>query len=319
MWGNLRGWIISAVMVALYAAVMSYIVSAAGRVTVVTTFISDVGRGAAPILSIAPASAVSLPTRSCDAAVQVRAAIDHHRTRPGEYENSSSREEPRGIALLIEAAGCSSMDLFASQPAELIQYGGSPALEELRGLGDAMLRRGLVAQTQGRADDARGYFQAAFALGEKLYRERVRFSELDLGLKLMGDAAVQMARLAESTGDSPRAAQLRQFDDARRTLIEGQIMPMRQVLHSVDAQTIGQHVGDILYLAEHAEDRMWRVEAIMASGRLRYFVGAGGTRGDQLAAGRLLRSLSDEADPAISTAARAAAGLTLEEYRMLGR
>jgi hypothetical protein len=77
-------------------------------------------------------------------------------------------------------------------------------------------------------------------------------------------------------------------------------------------------VGDVFYLAQHAQERMWRVEAILALGRMKYFVGEGGRRGDQRGATRHLKQHALDKDPVIRAAAKAALELTREQMRTLG-
>jgi hypothetical protein len=59
---------------------------------------------------------------------------------------------------------------------------------------------------------------------------------------------------------------------------------------------------------------MFRVEAILKLGRYRF---NSARAADQLAAPRILKTLEADPDPAIQTAARAAQGLTVEQYRMI--
>jgi hypothetical protein len=75
------------------------------------------------------------------------------------------------------------------------------------------------------------------------------------------------------------------------------------------------HAGDVFHIARSAKDRMWRVEAILKLGRMRYNAAR---LADQQAATRALEELSDDADPVIRAAANAARNLTVQEYRMLG-
>jgi hypothetical protein len=93
------------------------------------------------------------------------------------------------------------------------------------------------------------------------------------------------------------------------------VQPMQRVIGSIDPGVIARHTGDVFYIAEHAADRMWRVEAILKLGRLRFYAAR---IADQQAAERLLRRLSKDADPVIRAAAESARSLTIEGYRMPG-
>jgi hypothetical protein len=59
---------------------------------------------------------------------------------------------------------------------------------------------------------------------------------------------------------------------------------------------------------------MWRTEAILSLGRMRLFVGT--ARGaDQRGASKLLKKLAESSDDVTRAAAKAALGLTVEQYR----
>src|SRR5205823_2056467 len=121
--------------------------------------------------------------------------------------------------------------------------------------------------------------------------------ECEAGLSLMGKSAVLLASLAEQSGDAARASQLRDFDAARIQYVKERIHPMLRVVRSIDPHVVGAHAGDLFVLARNSRERMWRVEAILALGRLRYFAGENGRAANQRAAVIVLRELSNDADP----------------------
>ena len=90
---------------------------------------------------------------------------------------------------------------------------------------------------------------------------------------------------------------------------------MLRVLTAVDDKVVSEHAGDVFYLAQHAGDRVWRVEAIFALGRMKYFVGSEGRAADQRGAPRMLQKLTEDSDPVIRAAAVAGRDLTIDEYR----
>jgi hypothetical protein len=75
--------------------------------------------------------------------------------------------------------------------------------------------------------------------------------------------------------------------------------------------------GDIHKLAAKSDsiDKMWRVEAIMALGRMKFNTHA---RGDQVWAKRYLKQYREDPDPAIKHAAQLADELTIDGYNLLG-
>ena len=77
------------------------------------------------------------------------------------------------------------------------------------------------------------------------------------------------------------------------------------------------HAGDIVLLAhDRTVDPLWRVEATLQLGRLKY---GAGRRADQLAANRILTEMADDSseDATVRCAAAAGRDLTIEQYRML--
>src|SRR5439155_21982526 len=84
----------------------------------------------------------------------------------------------------------------------------------------------LLNHKAGNAAEAKKHFEAAFALGAKLYRERVCWVECDAGLSLMGRTAPALAKLAEAGGDAEAAKRWRDFDAARISYTEKRINPM---------------------------------------------------------------------------------------------
>jgi len=95
-----------------------------------------------------------------------------------------------------------------------------------------------------------------------------------------------------------------------------QIEPTLRFVRSIDPKIVGTRTGDVFELARRSNERMWRVEAILGLGRVRYFAGAGGTAGNQHVATRRVGEMAEtESDPAIRAAATVARDLTIEQYR----
>jgi hypothetical protein len=88
-----------------------------------------------------------------------------------------------------------------------------------------------------------------------------------------------------------------------------QIRPVQEAVMVVEPKP-----GDIFALAEKAAEPMWRVEAILALGRLRY---SAERSGDKQGAAKVVAALCTAGDPRIRTAAIAARDLTVEQFRKL--
>jgi hypothetical protein len=96
-----------------------------------------------------------------------------------------------------------------------------------------------------------------------------------------------------------------------------QIDPVVAFVRSIDARVVGTRTGDVFELARRSGERMWRVEAVMALGRVRYFAGTSDSAADQRAAYALVKKLAEnDPDPVVRTAAAASRDLTIEQYRM---
>ncbi len=252
-----------------------------------------------------------------------RAAIEAYAKDPDRYErfaDSGTWEEFKPAALpalqsIVDATSCARGEIFKTRIAEIITYGPKPELEALRSLGRLCSDRiALLALRRKDYDTAHKYLHAGFALGQTLTAERLTFDELEAGLSLLGASAQGLARVAEDAGDSAGAESFRAYDHARLAFFRERITPVIHILRSIDARVVGDHAGDVPVLATESQEPMWRTEAILSLGRMRFFVGTARSA-DQRAALRTLQKLSDSSDEITRIAARAALALTAEQYR----
>lgn len=253
-----------------------------------------------------------------DATEAYRKALADYQKNTWTYEEFAAGEAaaPSGIHELLNAMTASTATLFADQPAVLINYQlEKPPLEMLVKLGRLLNRAGLL-RTGHSPDEAAQYHRAAFALGEKLYAERLDYAELSAGLGLMSESATALHRLAEKRGDPDAQRRLDEFLQSTRSYIASHLLPKQRILSTIDPKTIEQHAGDVYLLAGRSQERMWRVEAILALGRARFNAARAG---DQRQANRYLKELSADPnlDPIFRAAVEAAMNLTAEEYRGL--
>ena len=312
MWGNALGWTISLLIVAATATGLVLLERHLADVTPTTDLVRDPAMLAPVALPVAP-DAVVVPREACDAGPMYRQAIDLVLADRDGYERfaadgrgSAEARSLGALEALASARPCSRMTLFAAAPAEVLNYGPKPELQAIRVAGFCAIRLGLLLNREGKSDEAMKQYEAAFALGARLYEERLVLDELLVGLELMSAAARAMG---EANAQAPRfLSAYQEYDRAR-------LQPLRRAIGSIDPGVIATHTGDVFHLARSAKDRVWRVEAILKLGRLRYNAAR---LADQQAATRALDQLIGDADPVIRAAANAARNLSIEQYRMLG-
>jgi hypothetical protein len=224
----------------------------------------------------------------------------------------SAEMEPWGriMELLGEAARSERRGVFEGAMGLVINYDVErPGLEAARTMGRAAIRFALLANVEGRKDVARRYAEAAFALGAKLYEERLTYAEFDVAQDLLGSAAPTLAKLATEAGEGEYGESMADFNRKRIEYWKTRIQPVQQAVQVMEA-----NAGDLLALAEKGGDAMWRVEAVLALGRCKYAAERGA---DQRAATRMLEKVSGNGEPRVRLAAEAARDLTIVQYRKL--
>jgi hypothetical protein len=323
MWGNSLGWSISAVIVLLVGGWV-YLIERGSSLTPTTAFSANPANFQP--LQVPQIASTVLPQSGADAGPMYRSAIEMYLQDRATYSNFAALgtlDSPLAKKLpamepLVEASHYASMNLFTAKPSEIINFSlNKPSLEALETLGKVCVDRlALLHQRAGNKEEALKYYRAGFVLGLHLCNERVCYAEMALGLQLLGKTSPALAKLSDETGNHVAAAAYRDFD-AQRIAFAQSLDPTLRIVQALDAKTVGAHTGDLFELARRSKERMWRVEALLALGRVRYFAGAGGTAGNQRAAMELLRELAeDDEDYVVRTAAGAARNLTVEEHRM---
>jgi hypothetical protein len=275
------------------------------------------------MLSLPPFPEIAHTTEPRTATHLYRAAISAYANDPERYEsladtgtwNEFNPANLPALALLLETSRCEQSEIFKLTPEEIITYGRKPSLDALRTLGRICTDRiALFALKRKDYDTARQYLNAAQALGQNLSNERITCDELETGLALLGASAQGLARIAEDTNNLTRATELRAYDRSRLAFVRDHITPTIRVLRSIDAHIVGTHAGDIPAIATDSPELVWRTEAILALGRMRYFIGDAHAA-DQRAASKTLKKLSESPDLLTRAAAKAALDLTPEQYR----
>ena len=318
MWGNRLGWGISAgIVIVVVGALM--ILSLAGSRTPPTDF-SNQQNLAAVQLPIAPDQVFPM-TDPTDAGPLYRQAISDYLARPSKYlvylgDNTATSDDANKLAavgLLRQAATCSKADVFQSHPEQIVNYTAKPELNALGKLGDVMLHAGLLAKVNKQNDLATSDYEAAFALGAKLYAERLTHDEYAAAVNLMGGASQAMVGLYAD--DPAKANAWANFNVARRKYDEEHIDPIWKVLGAIGLDSAEEHAGDVFVFAQSAQDRMWRVEGVLKMGRLKY---EGARKADQRDALVVATQMANsDPDTVVRLAAAAARELTPEIFRQL--
>lgn len=323
MWGNWQGWVISAVMVLVSGGVF-YKLANPQPESSPQGLLAEAYEPIALPLAADLDKLIPRPTRATDAGMLYRQALIRFRANPQPFDDPihAKAGELSALDLLLEAADASRMTLFESRPQELVTYNnGQAELDALRKIGGAANTIGLGLTNDGKLEDAKKYFLAAFTLGRHLFDERVSWGELNLGLTLMSDAGRNLGRLADENhegglGDSFRKVQ-DEIEKYRLKLEEKVASPLTNPVESYASQ----YAGDIFAIAKDPRvERVWRVAAILHLGRYRWNV-ADDRKGDQVWAERELHVLDNgldprNRDPVILVAIHAAMDLTVEQQRM---
>ena len=276
-----------------------------------------------------PSPPLVLPTTQPTAAGPFwRSAIDSYDRDRALYEDFAATgslrarrvEELAAVEVLVGASELAQRDVFLSNPREIVNYDHTKEpLEKFRALGRVMVDRLalLYARDPAKRDLAQKYARAGAILGDALTRERLTYDEFAVGQELLGKSAFVLARIADERKDATTAAAWRDFEQRRQQFVREQIDPTLAFVRSIDANVVGTRTGDVFELARRSNERMWRVEAVMALGRVRFFVGSSESAADQRAALAVVREIAEsDPDPVVKLAAEQARDLTLDRYRM---
>jgi len=220
-----------------------------------------------------------------------------------------------GVKAVIEAADYQKASLFNGRTEAAVGYGSRPGVTALHQIGAIVSRIGTEHARKKEFDEARKCLQASFVLGYHLYQQRLSRMQLSAGLGLMAQSAIVLKQIENVQGNKEAADRYDKFVADYQQYYKERIEPLERVITSIDPKVLARHVGDVFVLAEKSSERVWRVEAVLKLGMYKYYTN---TPGDLRAARRMVRSLLNDPDPAIQTAALAANELTREQYRTIG-
>jgi hypothetical protein len=312
MFGNAIGWRISVVML-LIAVLVAVWLHNEMQMTEPTNLSLDEKNLA--MLS-PPAPALVAQDQSGDAGEKYAAAAAAYADDSDacdDYARKPVGPAPAPMQMVLDAANLFEMNLFARAPGKIIDYQSDhQELDNLALVGQQMESAAILLDRARQHEEAHKFLLAVYSLGLNLLHERLDYDEYSDGLKLTDGALVTLADMQPK--DSAEAQTLNDEETALVNFDQNTVRPIYDVLSSADPQKIASNAGDVFRFAARSKERMFRVEAILKLGRYRFNAAR---RADQLAVPRVLRKLQNDPDPAIQTAAAAAANLTVEQYRMI--
>ena len=125
-----------------------------------------------------------------------------------EYAQKPEGPPPPAMQLVLDATHFSGMDLFAKNPGLIIDYQSEhPPLDNLVKLGNEMESAALLLNRAGKADEGRKFLEAAYSLGENLYRERLDYEEFSRGMGLMDGAMTGLAEMEPANSEGAERLQ----------------------------------------------------------------------------------------------------------------
>jgi hypothetical protein len=322
MWGNSLGWGISSVIVIVTVGALVWVSRTLNTISGPTDFSAQSG-------AVDPISVPTIPTavlpdgaEGVDTDALYHQAIDLYEQNRTVFNEFAQRPNPNdlptvepAVDLLKKATGKNSLGIFTAKPGEAVTYDANSPLAALKAVGDCAAGAGLIAKVNSDKGTALADLQAAFSLGQRMADERLCYAELSGGLGLMGGSAIELAEMAKANGDQAKADALNTFAANISDYTTKKLVPIETVLSSIDQATIEQNAGDLFWLAKNSKERMWRIEAIHALGRVHYNAGRpGDNRGAPRVCGEIAQT---DPDPIIKLAATQARDLTIEQYNAL--
>ena len=284
MFGNAKGWAISAVIVVLTAGLIFYASRAPQRSQptgqlAVAMKSSDLG---VDLRSIVPPG-----TKDEDAGDLLRDLADKVKDKRKAFDKFEETKLTRDRRLLeptvdqelkklLDAAQCAKLSGLA-KPDELVVYGDKPYLSALKRVANAAVLYGQTLVVPDAKDPkfkpdpakARKYFEASFTLGRMLYEDRVIFKQWRDGVDIMNNAAFNLGALYGKADPELKAK-----CDALRDKLESTGKPAREAWADLSHTNRVTAPGDVFLVAEKSPDPMWRSEALLKLGRIRWMQGA---------------------------------------------
>jgi hypothetical protein len=319
--GNFKGWLIAGVIVLLELCAVAWALSLDGL-----SAPSELGRNPQTFerleLPVSPDTIVKMDQPG-DATPLYQQALADYMKRPTEYGALDGDETPDTSAypafvLLTQATRMKDGSPLMPQMKEVVRFGAvdREPLVRMKELANLALRVAAKHVANNRNAEAKELFEAVFALGAKLWNERLVYQQAELGLELMANSAAGLQMIAEQAKDAKQVNACKAFNDARSKFIQDRLWAIWKPITDASNEALATHAGDLFVMSsDKMQERMWRVESIFKLGYCRYNIGFG-RRGDQVGAMRRVTELKEkDADPVVKQAATVAADLTESEFR----
>lgn len=322
MFGNILGWLISVALAGLTGMILFFygtapsVSESSGKFT---AFVRSAN------LSVDPASFDLKPgTKDADAwdlhkqvianyiadshasFADQEAAKKHHGNAQWLHDN----QDKTGVPLILEAAECAKCSKVVGPPEAIINYTSPFPFDEIEAMHDAGIDACSMAAidlSRKNGKKAEPLLRAAFVLGYRMYIDRLSFWEYTAGTDLMKQAASGEARIAADAKDDSTADHYIKLGDAiDKWTDEAKVLwAAISGIASSDNQHL-DYAGDMFEIARtKTNDPMWRIEAILKLGRMRFMESAG--HFDQSGATRLVTKLAESKDPDVTPTIRLAA------------
>ena len=316
MYGNKMGWGASVAMAIVIIGLVVFF-EQSNVPTQPTALTSDTSKLVALAFPVSPTTLVPM-TESGDAATLYSQAVSEYRQNKTAYDTIKSPEGASlpGVKLVVQATNLSGMTFATSRAESLINYQPEDSKEDLlalRDLGHATCLAGLYMKLSN-PEEAKKLYLATLSLGVKMFNERLTKQQLDIGFRLMSEACDSLQRLAVGAKDTQLESAVAEFKEGYEKLQTDTINPMMRVITSIDDKVVKKNAGDVFMLATKSQERLFRVEAALSLGRMRF---KAGRAGDNRGANSMLKRLAEDKDEFVALAAKRALELTAVDVRQL--
>jgi hypothetical protein len=208
---------------------------------------------------------------------------------------------------LIAGAKCKDGNLFAGNPAEVVNYTpfeNKPVLPTLQIVGNfALDHAATLAQANPDSSEANDLRRAVFQLGRLLYEERPNWRAYEVGLELMSGASM---RLRTAATDPAEKTKLEGFARACETNLTKFRRLAQDGLYQIPMEgQIWPKTGDVMEIAQKSNEPMWRAQATLRLGVLKGIRGVSAT--DQAICELIIDSIAAKAEEPANVRAAAAA------------
>jgi hypothetical protein len=189
-----------------------------------------------------------------------------------------------------------------------------PHLVAFSAVARAALLYGRTCERHKEVREAERVYKAVLIFGWHVTEDRARLWGFQVGLGILKTAGERLEEFYKARGDKGRADKVSKFLGDLNQTIDRVATKANETLFRLD-KTGHLPVGDLLNLAAHDADPMWRIEAIRQLGLARAAMGRGGPKADRQAINKMLADLKINDDRMMRAAAELALGMTVQDVR----